>query len=119
MWIPSRPVSAARPSEGSGDGGGEVDGLVSVQPAFAAGEGEQGLDQARLLIAGGEHLLGGGTPGGGRRAGVIERNLEEGALGRQGGAQLVGGVGDEVPLGLEGGFEGNRCFSPGWVRMSW
>jgi len=78
---------------------------VPVQPAFAAGEGEQGFDQARLLIAGGEYLYGSGTPGGGRRAGVVERNLEEGALSRQGGAQLVGGVGDEVPLGLEGGFE--------------
>ncbi len=75
------------------------------QPAFAAGEGEQGFDQARLLIAGGEHLLGGGTPCRGRRAGVVERDLEDGALGGQGGAQLVGGVGDEVPLGLEGGFE--------------
>jgi len=87
------------------DGDGEVNGFVSVQAAFAAGEGEEGFDQARLLIAGGEHLLGGGTPGGGRRAGVVERNLEEGALGRQGGAQLVGGVGDEMPLGLEGRFE--------------
>ena len=87
------------------DGGGEVDGFVSAQPAFAAGQGEQCFDQARLLIAGGEHLQGGGAPGRGRRAGVVERNLEEGALGRQGGPQLMGGVGDEVPLGLEGGFE--------------
>ena len=95
------------PETGKGrrDGGGEVNGFVSVQPAFAAGQGEQGLDQARLLIAGGEHLLGGATPVGGRRAGVVERHLEEGALGSQRRAQLVGGVGDEVPLGLEGGFE--------------
>ncbi len=92
-------------SQGRGDGGGEVDGLVPGQPAFAAGQGEQGLDQACLLIAGGEHLLGGGTPCLGRRVGVVERNLEECALGRQGGAQLVRGVGDEVPLGLEGGFQ--------------
>jgi hypothetical protein len=91
--------------QGRGDGGGEVDGLVAVQPAFAAGQGEQGFDQACLLIAGGEHLLGGGTPGRGRRVGVVERNLEERALGRQGGAQLVGRVGDEMPLGLESGFE--------------
>jgi hypothetical protein len=91
--------------QGRGNAGGEVDGFVFVQPAFAAGQGEQGFDQARLLIAGGEHLLGGGTPGGGRRVRVIEGNLEEGAFGGQGGAQLVGGVGDEVPLGLEGGFE--------------
>ena len=91
--------------QGRGDHGGEVDGLVLGQPAFAAGEGEQGLDQARLLVAGGEHLLGGATPRDGRRAGVVERDLEDGALGGQRGAQLVGGVGDEVPLGLEGGFE--------------
>jgi hypothetical protein len=91
--------------QGGGDGGSEVDGFVFVQAAFAAGQGEQGFDQARLLIAGGEHLLGGGTPRGGRRTRVIERNLEEGPLGRQGGTQLVRGVGDEVPLGLERGFE--------------
>jgi hypothetical protein len=91
--------------QGRGNAGGEVDGFVFVQPAFAAGQGEQGFDQARLLIAGGEHLLGGGTPGGGRGVRVIEGNLEEGASGGQGGAQLVGGVGDEVPLGLEGGVE--------------
>ena len=30
---------------------GQVDGLVPVQPAFAGGKGEQGLDQSRLLIA--------------------------------------------------------------------
>ena len=83
------PISAGlglQTGKNRGDGGGEVDGFVCVQPAFAAGQGEQGLNQAGLLITGGEHLLGGATPCGGRRAGVIERDLEQGALGRQGGA---------------------------------
>jgi hypothetical protein len=80
------PISAGlglQTGQHRGDGGGEVDRFVVVQPAFAAGQGEQGFDQAGLLIAGGEHLLGGAAPCRGRRAGVIERNLEEGALGRQ------------------------------------
>ena len=95
------------PQTGKGrrDRGGEVDGFVSAQPAFAAGESEEGFDQARLLVAGGEHLPGSGTPRRGGGEGVVERNLQEGALSRQGRAQLVGRVGDEVPLGLESGFE--------------
>jgi hypothetical protein len=32
--------------KGRRDGRGEVDGFVVVQPAFAAGQGEQGFDQA-------------------------------------------------------------------------
>ena len=49
--------------------------------------------------------------------GSSERDLEEGALGRQGGAQFVGGVGDEVPLGLEGGFEPREEAVEGVARV--
>jgi hypothetical protein len=49
-------ISGLSIGKGRGDGRGEVDEFVLVQPAFAAGEGEQGLDQACLLIAEGEYL---------------------------------------------------------------
>jgi hypothetical protein len=61
--------------KGRGDGRGEVDRFAFIEPALAAGEGEERLDQVRLLVVGGEHLLGGGTPRGNRRVGVVERNL--------------------------------------------
>ena len=57
---------------------------MSTQPAFAAGEGEEGLDQTRLLIVGGENLFGGGTPCVDRRGRVVQRNLEERALSGEG-----------------------------------
>ena len=75
------------------------------EAALAAGQGEQRLDEAFLLGVGGEHLPRGGAPGLGGGAGVVERDLQHGALAGDGGAQLVRGVGDEVPLGLEGGLE--------------
>lgn len=76
-----------------------------IKAALAAGEGEECFDQARLLIAAGEYLPGGGTPADSRCTGVVERDLKQGALGRQGGTQLVRCVGDKVPLGLESRFE--------------
>ena len=105
MWIPSRSISGWRSTRASPTTGGEVDGFASIEPALAAGEGEEGFDQARLLVVRGEHLLGGGTPCGDRRVGVVERNLQQGALGGKGGAQFVGGVGDEVTLRLERSVE--------------
>ena len=48
--------------------------------------------------------LGGGSPH--FRCGwVAEGDLYQGALSGEGGSKLVGGVGDEVPLRLEGGLE--------------
>ena len=63
-------------AQACGDSGGEVDWLAPTQPAFAAGQGEEGFDQARLLITGGEHLFGGGTPSVDRRRRVVQRDLD-------------------------------------------
>src|ERR1700722_9756735 len=57
--------------KGRRDDGGEVYGFVSVQPALAAGEGEEGFDHLCLLVAGGQYLLRGGTPCGNSRVGVL------------------------------------------------
>jgi hypothetical protein len=88
----------------AGDGR-QVHGLALAEAALAAGQGEQRLDEAFLLGVGGEYFPGGGAPRLGGGAGVVESDLQHGALSGDGGAQLVGGVGDEVSLGLEGGFE--------------
>ena len=37
----------------------EVEGLVMVKSALASGEGEKRLNQALLLLAGGEHFFAG------------------------------------------------------------
>ena len=89
---------------GGGDGG-EVDGLTAVEAALAAGEREQRFDQALLLLADGEQLLAGVPVGLDAGVGIAERELEQGALERERGAQLVRGVGDELSLRLEGRFE--------------
>jgi hypothetical protein len=49
------------------------------------------------FLAGGSPLLGGG-------GGVAQGRLHQGAVQGERGAQLVGGVGGEVPLGGERGF---------------
>ncbi len=90
---------------GSGGDRGEVDGLVAAEAALAAGEREQGFDQAFLLLADGEQLLAGVPVGVDARVGVAERELEQGAFERERGAQFVRGVGDELPLRVEGRFE--------------
>ena len=84
---------------------GEVDGLLAVEAALAAGEREQRFDQTFLLLADGEELLAGVPVGVDAGVGIAEGELEQGALEGERGAQLVGGVGDELSLRLEGGFE--------------
>ena len=61
--------------KGRGDEGGEVNGFVCSQPAFAAGEGEEGFDEVFLLVVGGEKFYGGGSPGLCAGVGVVERDL--------------------------------------------
>jgi hypothetical protein len=77
---------------------GQVGPLPMVEPTFTAGEGEQGFDQCFLLPVGLEELFGDGPPCSCAGVWVVERELEHGALRSERGAQLVGGVGDEVPL---------------------
>ena len=75
-----------------------------VESAFAAGEGEEGFDQrswSRLEASSSSagrspHLRGGG---------IAEGDLHQCALSGEGGSELVGGVGDEATLRLEGGVE--------------
>ena len=93
------------PGEGLLHQGSEVDRLAFTQTPFAAGQGEQGIDQMRLFVVRGKHLFCGGAPFGVARVRIVERNLEEIALGGEGGAQFMGGVGDEVLLGIKGTFE--------------
>ena len=49
--------------------------------------------------------------------GVAEGELEQGALEREGGAQLVGGVGDELPLRVEGGLEAGEQSVEGGAEL--
>ena len=57
------------------------------------------------MFAESEGFLAGRPQGLGVGVGVGEGDFEQGAQAGEGGAQLVGGVGDEVSLGVEGGFE--------------
>ncbi len=90
---------------GGGRDGGEVDELVVVEAALAAGEREQRFDQTFLLLADREQLLAGVPVGLDAGVRIAESELEQRALERERRAQLVGGVGDELSLRLEGGLE--------------
>ena len=84
---------------------GEVDGLTAVDPALAAREHEQRLDQAFLLLADGKQLLARVPVGLDAGVRIAQRELEQGALERERRAQLVRRVGDELPLRIEGRLE--------------
>ena len=62
-------------------------------------------DEPLLVSAEGERLLAGRAQGAGVGVGVGEGDFEEGAQPGEGGPQFVGGVGDEVALGVEGGLK--------------
>src|ERR1700677_974214 len=90
--------------EGAGDGG-QVGGLALVEAGFAAGQGEQCLDEVFLLGVGGEQLPAHRLPGADGGVRIGEGDLEQGAFPGQWGAQLVRGVRGETPLGVEGGLQ--------------
>src|SRR6266511_925125 len=79
----------------------EVDRTVRAEAFFAAGEGEQAVDEALVALVDGEQ-------GGAeltqrfRRVGVVEGDFDERAVDGQRGAELVGGIGDESALAVEG-----------------
>src|SRR5262249_38712241 len=75
---------------------GEVDRLAAVKASLAAGKGEERLDQALLLLADGQELLAGVPVGVDAGLGIAEGELEQRALERERGAQLVGRVGNEL-----------------------
>ena len=75
------------------------------------------LDQAFLLLADGEELLARVPVGVDARVGIAEGELEQGALEREGGAQLVRGVGDELSLRLEGRLEAGEQSVDGGAEL--
>ncbi|HYZ77910.1 MAG TPA: hypothetical protein VE596_11110 [Gaiellaceae bacterium] len=93
-----------RSEDGPGDRG-KIDGHAEVDTTLGAGEREQRLDQAFLLRTGSKHppVARSKRLDGGIR--VAERDLGECLSTGERGAQLVRGVGDELPLGGEGGFQ--------------
>jgi hypothetical protein len=86
---------------------GEVQGLAPVEAALAAGQGQQRVDQPFLLLSFGEHILACRAQRGGGSGRVGEGHLQHGPRRGQRGPQLMRGIGDEVPLCLEG------CLQPG------
>ncbi len=78
-----------------------------IEPTFAAGEREESFDQPLLVLAVQQRPLAGGEERIDRGFGVGQRDLEQRPLDGHWGAELVGGIGDEVALGVEG------CVQPG------
>jgi hypothetical protein len=75
--------------QGSAGDSGQVGGLVRAGSRFAAGQGEQCLDEAFLLGVGSEQFLADSLPGAGGGGRVGAGDLEQGAFPGQRGAQLV------------------------------
>ena len=79
----------------------EIERLALVQSALGAGQREQRLDQALLLLARREHAPVAHAQRVGRRIGIVERDLGDGAGACERRPQLVRGVRDELALGGE------------------
>src|ERR1700728_3141292 len=94
-----------KPGEGLLHQGSEVDRLAFTWSTLAAGESKQGIDQMRLFVVRGKHFFCSGAPFGVARVRIVERNLEETALGGEWSAQFMGRGGNEVLLGVKGTFE--------------
>jgi hypothetical protein len=85
--------------------GRQVERLSPVEARLTTREREERFDEPLLLDTGGEHPLVGRAEGVDRGLGIGQRHLRHGALAGERRAQLVGGVGDELALGLEGGLQ--------------
>jgi hypothetical protein len=83
---------------------GELDRFAMVDAAFAASEGEKGVDEGLLFAVGDKELLAGGSPDVGR-GGIAEGDLDQSAFSSQRGSELVRCVGDEPSLCLEGSLQ--------------
>jgi hypothetical protein len=77
--------------------GCEVDGFSVIETALAAGQGDESIDELRLIFARVDGLLAGGSERVEVDVGVGQGYLEEGLAEHERGAQFVGGVGDEAP----------------------
>ena len=80
---------------------GQVDGLAALEPPLARRERQQRVEQPLLIAARRQQFLAGGSEPIGARVRVGERDLDQRALERQRGAELVCGVCDEAALGGE------------------
>lgn len=83
---------------------GEVDGTVLGETPVAAGKHEQAVDETFVAVV---DLQQRGTELSHRFRGIrgVERDLDQRAVDRQRCAQLMGGVGDEPPLPVEGAVQ--------------
>ncbi len=79
-------------------GGAELDRRPPVDPALAAGEHQQPVEQVVQLVGADQHPLAHPPQLAGIGVGVVERDVDLGADRGQRGAQLVAGVGDEPAL---------------------
>ena len=98
---PLASASLARLVDGAGGDLGEVHRFAVDDLVVAAGEQQQALDQLLAALVGGQQRLAELLELD-RGAGVGEVHLEQRAVDRQRGAQLVRGVGDEALLRGEG-----------------
>ena len=80
---------------------GEVEGFPALDSALAARQGKQRVDEAFLLVVPVQGLLAHRPQGDGSGVRIGERDLQQGPFRRERCPQLVGGVGDEMPLGLK------------------
>ena len=87
------------------DDGGEVNGFFVVEASLAAGEGEQRFDQAFLFSPRVQEVPADGPQRVEGDVGIGKRDLKHGSVDGEGGAQLMGCVGDEVTLGVECPFQ--------------
>ncbi len=92
----SGPGLDGRPGQGR-----QIERFRLPDAALAAGQGEQRVDQLLLLLAQGQRLGAGRAQFGRRGVRIGQRHLQQGPLRGERGAQLVRGVGDEVPLRVE------------------
>ncbi len=90
---------------------------MAHEAALAARKRQQCFDQTFLLLADGEQLLAGVAERGDARVGVAERELEQRAFERERGAQLVGGVRDELPLRVEGRLQAGEQSVEGGAEL--
>ena len=108
IWTPRAAASARACGDRLAGDRGQVDPLPRFDPALPVGQGEERVDQLLLLGALVEHLLAGRPERAGRRLRVAQDQLKQRADRGQRRAELVRGVGDEPPLGVERAFEATQ-----------
>src|SRR5580693_3660602 len=87
--------------QGVVDDGPEVDGFSMVETTLAASQGQERVDELGLVLARIDGLLAGSSERVEADVRVGQGYLKERLAEHERGAQLVGGVGDEAPLGVE------------------